>query len=172
MNSNTDFKKLLSEYVSCKSLSSDDKMLTGMKDARKFLLKFFDKISIPAKEIGFGGHEIVFAKTEQHHDLPRVLIYGHYDVQPDNDEEMWDSDPFSLIERNGRLYERGASDNKGCNLTLLFAVRDIIAEHKKLPVNLKFVLEGEEEIGSVSIPKFLNTMKDELHADFALISDT
>jgi hypothetical protein len=56
MNSNTDFKKLLSEYVSCKSVSSDDRMLTGMKGARKFLFKFFDKISIPAKEIGFGGH--------------------------------------------------------------------------------------------------------------------
>ena len=172
MNSNTDFKKLLAEYVSCKSVSSDDRMLSGMKDAREFLLEFFNKISIPAKEIGFGGHEIVFAQTEQHHDLPTVLIYGHYDVQPANDEGMWDSDPFSLVEKNGRLYARGASDNKGCNLTMLLAVRDIIEKNKKLPVNLKFVLEGEEEIGSVSIPKFLNTMKDELYADFALISDT
>ena len=74
MNSNTDFKKLLAEYVSCKSVSSDDRMLSGMKDAREFLLEFFNKISIPAKEIGFGGHEIVFAQTEQHHDLPTVLI--------------------------------------------------------------------------------------------------
>ncbi|MDR1433099.1 MAG: M20/M25/M40 family metallo-hydrolase [Puniceicoccales bacterium] len=167
-----DLKGFLTEYVSHRSVSSDGALESGMAGARGHLMAFFKELSIDAKEIKIGKHAVIFAKTEQVAGRPTILVYGHYDVQPADDVDLWDSAPFVLTERNGRLYGRGVSDNKGCHASILAAVHGMVTAGKKLPVNLKFVLEGEEEIGSCSMPQFLIQMKDELAADFALVADT
>ncbi|MDR1595683.1 MAG: M20/M25/M40 family metallo-hydrolase [Puniceicoccales bacterium] len=165
-------KSFLSDYISCKSVSSDSNLESGMADARRHVIKFLEKLQLDVREVKSGRHAAIFAKSEQKSDRPTVLVYGHYDVQPADDAELWDSDPFVLSERNGRLYARGISDNKGCHSVILAAIHDLTAGAKNLPINLKFVLEGEEEIGSCGMEKFLFQMKDELSADFALVADT
>ncbi|MDR1401543.1 MAG: M20/M25/M40 family metallo-hydrolase [Puniceicoccales bacterium] len=167
-----DLKNFLADYVACKSVSSDSTLESGMAAARRHLIKFFNELSIDAREINIGTHAVVFAKTKQVAGRPTILVYGHYDVQPADEVDLWASDPFTLTERNCHLYGRGVSDNKGPYATILAAVHDIISEGKDLPVNLKFIVEGEEEIGSCGMERFLREMKDELDADFALVADT
>ncbi|MDR2779371.1 MAG: M20/M25/M40 family metallo-hydrolase [Puniceicoccales bacterium] len=167
-----DLKKFLTDYVACKSVSSDLTLENGMADARKHLIQFFKSLAIEAREIKFGRHAVVFAKTEQTSHKPTILVYGHYDVQPADDGALWESDPFILTEKDGRWYGRGTSDNKGCHSAVLMAIYDLMSTQQELPVNLKFILEGEEEIGSRSMPQFLLNMQDELAADFAIVVDT
>jgi acetylornithine deacetylase/succinyl-diaminopimelate desuccinylase-like protein len=167
-----DLKSFLAEYVACKSVSSDSKLGGGMADARRYLVEFFKNLPMDVREVEAGRHAAIFATGRQKPGRPTVLVYGHYDVQPADDVAMWDSNPFSLVERNGRLYGRGVSDNKGCHSTILAAIHDLMAGGNDLPVNIKFVLEGEEEIGSCGMKRFLNDMKGELAADFALVADT
>jgi acetylornithine deacetylase/succinyl-diaminopimelate desuccinylase-like protein len=135
-------------------------------------MEFFSNLSMEVREIKIGKHAVVFAKTTQIPDRPTVLVYGHYDVQPTDDTELWESAPFVLTERNARLYGRGASDNKGPYSAVLAAVHDLITSGQKLNLNLKFIVEGEEEIGSCSIPRLLRTVGNELAADFAIVADT
>ncbi|MDR2737550.1 MAG: M20/M25/M40 family metallo-hydrolase, partial [Puniceicoccales bacterium] len=142
-----DMGKFLANYVACRSVSSDDRSLGGMDDARKLLIETFRDLSIRASEVKIGRHAAVFAETERQTGRPTILVYGHYDVQPADDVELWTSDPFTLVQRNNRWYGRGASDNKGPVTAILAAIHDLLGERKKLPVNLKFVFEGEEEIG-------------------------
>ncbi|MDR2776439.1 MAG: M20/M25/M40 family metallo-hydrolase [Puniceicoccales bacterium] len=167
-----DLKKFLADYVTYQSVSSDFTLENGMAGARKYLIGFFNDLAIEAREVKFGKHAAIFAKTAQKSDKPTILVYGHYDVQPADDVELWTSDPFILTEKDGRWYARGASDNKGCHSAVLVAIHDLMTTKRELPVNLKFILEGEEEIGSCSMPQFLRSMKDELTADFALVVDT
>ncbi|MDR1891084.1 MAG: M20/M25/M40 family metallo-hydrolase [Puniceicoccales bacterium] len=167
-----DLKKFLTDYIACKSVSSDPSSESGMADARRYLIKFFSNLAVKAKEVKVGKHAVVFAQMEQKPNRPTILVYGHYDVQPADDGELWTNDPFVLTEQDGRWYGRGASDNKGCHSAVLMAIHDLMTAKQELPVNLKFVLEGEEEIGSRSMPQFLRSMRDELAADFALVVDT
>ena len=101
-----------------------------------------------------------------------MLIYGHYDVQPAAMEDGWDSDPFEPVERDGRIYARGASDDKGQVMIHLKALESMLAEDRKPPVNLKYVIEGEEEISSPNLVDFVHTNRDRLKCDICLISDT
>ena len=167
-----DFVSYLRQYVACMSISSDDAMNDEMVRARNFLLKFFHDHGISAKEVCCGGHGAVFAHTEYNESLPTILIYGHYDVQPVDNIDDWICHPFSLKEYNGRLYGRGASDNKGSHLAILCAIDDILSQKKSLNVNVEFLIEGEEEIGSATMPDILRSLCDEIHADFALVADT
>jgi acetylornithine deacetylase/succinyl-diaminopimelate desuccinylase-like protein len=167
-----DLKKFLADYITCQSVSSDPALESGMVGARKYLIGFFNGLAIEVREVKFEKHAAIFAKTVQRPDKPTILVYGHYDVQPADDVELWTSNPFILTERDGRWYARGASDNKGCHSAVLMAIHDLMTTKQELPVNLKFILEGEEEIGSCSIPQLLHSMRDELTADFALVVDT
>lgn len=103
--------------------------------------------------------------------LPTALIYGHYDVQPADPEAAWTSPPFSPQVRNGSLYGRGASDNKGGLLAAIQAVEGILKVQGNLPINVKFLLEGEEEVGSPHLEPFLEAHRDALACDFVLSSD-
>jgi acetylornithine deacetylase/succinyl-diaminopimelate desuccinylase-like protein len=100
-----------------------------------------------------------------------LLFYGHYDVQPPEPLEEWDSPPFEPIVREGRLWGRGVADNKGQLLTHVLAVKSYLAVHDSLPVNVKFVFEGEEESGSVHLPEFIEEHRDLLAADLVYTSD-
>jgi acetylornithine deacetylase/succinyl-diaminopimelate desuccinylase-like protein len=119
-----------------------------------------------------GGHPVVYADWLHAAGKPTVLVYTHYDVQPVDPVELWDSPPFVPVVKEGRMLARGASDCK-CHISMhARAVEALLASRKALPVNLKFAIEGEEESSSVHLDAWLDANKERLEADFAVISDT
>ena len=118
-------------------------------------------------------HPLVYADWLHAPGKPTVLCYGHFDVQPPDPLELWESPPFEPTVRNGNIYARGACDDKGQMYMHIKAVEALMnVHHGKLPVNLKFLFEGEEEVGGESISKYVPQHKDQLRADVALVSDT
>src|SRR5205807_3978712 len=102
---------------------------------------------------------------------PTVLLYGHYDVQPPDPLDAWISPPFEPTIRNGRLYARGVGDNKGQHLAQLLALETLLACRNKLPCNVRFLLEGEEEVGSPHMPEFVREHRAEVMANLVITSD-
>ncbi len=120
-----------------------------------------------------GGHPLVLAEWLHAPGAPTVLCYGHYDVQPPDPLDEWVSPPFDPRERNGNLYARGAVDDKGQMYMHLKALESLFAAHGgRLPVNVRVLLEGEEEVGGEGIAAFVRAHPERLRADFALVSDT
>jgi acetylornithine deacetylase/succinyl-diaminopimelate desuccinylase-like protein len=117
-------------------------------------------------------HPVVVAKNEHLSGRRTVLIYGHYDVQPVDPLNLWSSDPFQPEIRDGRIWARGATDNKGQMMAHVLGVEKTLRENGELPVNLIFLFEGEEEIGSPNLAAFLQSHRDELKCDVIAISDT
>jgi acetylornithine deacetylase/succinyl-diaminopimelate desuccinylase-like protein len=103
--------------------------------------------------------------------LPTVLVYGHYDVQPADPFELWETPPFEPQIRNGKIYARGACDDKG-QMYMHIKAFEIMIKNNTLPCNVKFMIEGEEEVGSPNLGPFIQANKDRLKADFILVSDT
>jgi acetylornithine deacetylase/succinyl-diaminopimelate desuccinylase-like protein len=118
------------------------------------------------------GHPIVYAEWLGAPGKPTALLYGHYDVQPPEPLELWDTPPFEPTLRDGKLYARGAVDDKGQVFMHLKAIEAHMKVNGKLPINLKLVIEGEEEVGSENLAKFLRERRSELDADVILVSDT
>ncbi len=118
------------------------------------------------------GHPLVYADWLHAPGKPTVLCYGHYDVQPPDPLDLWLTPPFEPTERDGNLYARGSADDKGQMYMHIKAVEALQAVNGKLPVNLKFLIEGEEEIGGESIAKYVAANPAKLKADVALVSDT
>ncbi|MEM6337136.1 MAG: dipeptidase, partial [Bacteroidota bacterium] len=138
----------------------------------EWLAAEFERIGMQTVEIlETGGHPVVYAHYETDPDAPTVLCYGHYDVQPPDPIELWTTPPFEPTRKNGTLYARGASDDKGQAFMHVKAAEACIAT-EGLPLNVKFVVEGEEEVGSEHLGEFLETHKERLAADIVLISDT
>ncbi|GIO87200.1 peptidase M20 [Paenibacillus faecis] len=118
------------------------------------------------------GHPVVYAEHLHAPGKPTVLVYGHYDVQPVDPLHLWETPPFEPSIRDGKLYARGATDDKGQVFMHIKAAEAILKQEKELPVNLKFCIEGEEEVTSPNLPGFLESHQDKLAADVILISDT
>ena len=118
------------------------------------------------------GHPIVWAHNKHTAGRRTVLIYGHYDVQPPDPLELWDSPPFEPVLKNGYVFARGATDNKGQILAHILGIEETMEQDRDLPVNLHLVIEGEEEIGSGNLGPFLNENRDALKSDVAVVSDT
>jgi acetylornithine deacetylase/succinyl-diaminopimelate desuccinylase-like protein len=118
------------------------------------------------------GHPIVIGEWRAAPGAPTLLVYGHYDVQPPEPLDEWTSPPFEPEIRDGRLYGRGTTDDKGQVYLHLKAVESHIATHGRLPVNVIFVVEGEEEVGSPNLPSFLVQNRERLACDAVVISDT
>ncbi|MEX2011780.1 MAG: dipeptidase [Chloroflexota bacterium] len=119
-----------------------------------------------------GGHPVVYGDWLHAEGAPTVVVYGHYDVQPVDPLDLWDSPPFEPVVKNGRMLARGAADDKGQIHMHLRATEALLATRGRLPVNLKFVFEGEEESSSVHLDRWLEANKTRLKADVAVISDT
>jgi acetylornithine deacetylase/succinyl-diaminopimelate desuccinylase-like protein len=118
------------------------------------------------------GHPLVYADWLHATGKPAALLYGHYDVQPPDPLDEWLSPPFEPTERNGNLYARGAVDDKGQMYMHVKALESLLAAKKGLPLNVRVILEGEEEVGGEGIAAFVASHPPELQADFALVSDT
>ena len=117
------------------------------------------------------GHPVVLAEWLGRPGAPTILVYGHYDVQPPGDEAEWTSPPFEPTVRDGRIYARGATDDKGPVIVALETARRFHEQTGALPLNVRFLIEGEEEIGSPSLPAFLAEHRDELTADLVVSAD-
>ena len=163
----------LKEFVRIPSISGT---LQHREDVRNSACFLQDRM----KEIGFDrvkifdtpGHPIVFGERIEDRRKPTVLIYGHYDVQPVDPLEMWVTPPFEPDVREGRMYGRGTVDDKGQIYIHFKAIESWLKVAKALPLNIKFICEGEEEIGSENLGVFLSTHQELLKSDVALISDT
>jgi len=118
-----------------------------------------------------GGHPIVFGEKIIDPKLPTVLTYGHYDVQPPDPLELWTSGPFEPVVKGGKIYARGACDDKG-QVFMHVKALEAMVKTNTLPCNVKFIIEGEEEVGSSNLGAFLEANKEKLKADIVLVSDT
>ena len=117
-------------------------------------------------------HPLVYADWMHAPGKPTVLCYGHFDVQPPDPLDLWESPPFEPTERNGNLYARGSADDKGQMYSHVKAIEALHAVNGKLPVNVKVLLEGEEEVGGLSVAQYVERNPEKLKADVALVSDT
>ena len=117
------------------------------------------------------GHPIVYGEKRVGDDVPTVLVYGHYDVQPADPLELWDSGPFEPVIKDGKIYARGSADDKG-QMFMHVKALEVMVQTGTLACNIKFMIEGEEEVGSSNLATFLEDHKDLLAADIVLVSDT
>lgn len=170
----TQLLEKLNEFLSIQSVSTDSNHKENMQEAAHFVKDYLDTIGFDRVEKQeTAGHPLIYAEYNQAGpQAPTVLVYGHYDVQPVDPIEEWDSDPFIPEVREGRLYARGASDDKGQVFMHLAVFEAIMKVEGKLPLNVKVCIEGEEEIGSKHLYDILKEKKDIFKADFTVISDS
>jgi acetylornithine deacetylase/succinyl-diaminopimelate desuccinylase-like protein len=141
--------------------------------AAEFVAADMREIGLEHVEISeTGGHPVVYGDWLAAAGRPTILVYAHYDVQPVDPLDLWESPPFEPVVRDGRILARGASDDKGQLHMHLRAIEALLATHGKLPVNLKVIFEGEEESSSVHLDAWLEATREKLKSDFAVISDT
>ncbi|NLC29283.1 MAG: M20 family dipeptidase, partial [Chloroflexi bacterium] len=160
------------DLVRIPSISNDADRRDDMVRAANFLNDYLSKIGFEKTEIfPTALHPIVFAEKKSADPTAKtLLIYGHYDVQPVDPLNEWKSDPFEPEFRGEHLFGRGASDMKGQVMATIFAVESAL-QSGDLPINIKFLIEGEEEIGSVSLEDFIKGHKDLLSCDMILNPD-
>ncbi|WP_156288772.1 dipeptidase [Oceanobacillus salinisoli] len=164
----------LNEFLSIPSVSTDSVHKEDVDKAADFLVTYLQDINFEnVEKQQTGGHPLVYAEYNgAGPDAPTVLFYGHYDVQPVDPIDKWQSDPFQPEIRDGRLYARGSSDDKGQVFMHLAVFEAYMKTEGKLPLNVKVCIEGEEEIGSENLYDVLHKKKGKFQADFAVISDS
>jgi acetylornithine deacetylase/succinyl-diaminopimelate desuccinylase-like protein len=163
----------LKDLLRIPSISTAPENKSDVDRAAQFVADSLKKAGLENVEvIGTAHHPLVYADWLHAPGKPTVLCYGHYDVQPPDPLELWHTPPFEPTERDGNLYARGSADDKGQMYMHVKAVEALRAVNGKLPVNLKFLIEGEEEIGGESIAKYVAANPAKLKADVALVSDT
>ncbi|MGQ9503921.1 MAG: dipeptidase [Thermogutta sp.] len=165
-------EQTLAEFLEIPSVSADPKYSADVRRAAEWVTEFFSRLGLHAELIPpDADHPVVYAETPRREGLPTILVYGHYDVQPAENSTLWKSPPFQPTVRGEAIYARGASDDKGQLLTHLLSVKAWYEVTKSFPVNFKFVIEGEEETGSLVLEKFLDEHRDRLACDCVVVSD-
>lgn len=163
----------LIQFLQIPSISSLSEHKKDMEKAAKWLKEELEKLNIDNVSIDeTDGHPVVYGEWLHLENKPTILFYGHYDVQPVDPLHLWESDPFQPTIRDNKIYARGASDDKGQVFMHLKMIEALLAIYGTLPVNVKFIYEGEEEIGSPNLPKYIEENKEKLKADLIVISDT
>lgn len=173
INQNKDrFINELIELLKIPSISAKTEHKNDMMTCASFIEKKLIQIGCNKVEIcPTNGHPIVYGEIILNPNYPTVLVYGHYDVQPAEPLELWDSPPFVPVIKDEKIYARGAADDKGQFYIHLLAV-EALMQNKQLQCNVKFMIEGEEEIGSNNLETFVKTNKEKLKCDIIVISDT
>jgi acetylornithine deacetylase/succinyl-diaminopimelate desuccinylase-like protein len=161
----------LCDFLCIPSVSTDPERAADVRRAGQWVLNKVKRLGFQAELHETARHPVLFGQRLVREDLPTVLIYGHYDVQPPDPLDEWVTPPFSPTIRDGFIYARGATDNKGQFLTYLEAIAAVGSVNGELPVNVKVLVEGEEEIGSPNLAAFVKQRQHELQADAIAISD-
>ena len=168
-----DFEDELFDYLSIPSVSTEREHRSDVARCARWVGERLEAAGVEATEVvETDGHPIVVGRHDAEPDAPTLLLYGHYDVQPVDPLEEWESPPFEPSVREGRVYARGATDNKGQNHMHLKALEACREAAGRIPVNLRVVLEGEEEVGSPNLEPFLRENRERLDCDAVVISDT
>ena len=162
----------LFELLRIESVSADSKFKKEVDKAADWLVGSFEKINLDnVEKIKTKGHPIVYAEKILDDSFPTILVYGHYDVQPADPYELWDTPPFEPTIKNEKIYARGACDDKG-QMYMHLKAYESLQNTSKINFNIKFMIEGEEECGSDSLEEFVSNNKEKLSADVIVISDT
>ncbi len=159
----------LEDLIKIQSVSADPERFSEVQRSAEKVAELFTAEGFECQIVKQGGQPAVIGEKAGPAGAPTVLLYAHHDVQPENDPADWDSPPWEPTERGERLYARGAADDKAGIATHLAAAR-IFGDD--LPVTLKLFIEGEEEVGSVSLPDLLATYKEQLRSDVIVIADS
>ena len=177
-NHKQEFLNQLTDLLKIPSVSADPAYANDVKKTAEFLKDEFNRIGLDNVEIvPTAGHPIVYAEKIIDTHLPTVLIYGHYDVQPADPIDLWDSPPFEPVIKKtdihpeGAIFARGACDDKGQMYMHVKAVEAMLKSNE-MPCNVKFMIEGEEEVGSENLEAFIKANVQKLKADVILVSDT
>ena len=167
------FLSELKELLRVRSISTLPENKGDCRRAAEMLAAELKRIGMEnARLIETVGHPLVYADWLHAKGKPTVLCYGHYDVQPTDPEEEWLSPPFEPTERDGNLYARGSADDKGQVIAQVKALESLLAANGALPLNVRVLLEGDEEVGGEGIAEYVSSKPPELKSDFALVSDT
>ncbi|RFC42665.1 MAG: Acetylornithine deacetylase/Succinyl-diaminopimelate desuccinylase [Verrucomicrobia bacterium] len=163
---------LLCEFLRFPSVSTDPSRAGAVSACAQWLAGHLAEIGLLSEVHPTPGHPVVVARNLHKLGRPTVLIYGHYDVQPEDPVELWQSAPFEPEIRNGVLFARGSADNKGQIFAHIQGVAQALKNKGEIPVNLIFLVEGEEEIGSPHLEGFLKAHREALRCDIIAVSDT
>jgi acetylornithine deacetylase/succinyl-diaminopimelate desuccinylase-like protein len=162
----------LIEFLRFPSVSADTQFKPHVEACADWLLQRFKKAGLDVEKLPAGGNPVVLARNVHRPGRKTVLIYGHYDVQPPDPLALWQTPPFEPVIRDGRIFARGSTDNKGQIFAHLVGVEKTLQSRGDLPVNIIFLVEGEEETGSPYLEDFLRKNITALTADIVVISDT
>ena len=162
----------LVEFLKIPSISSQSDHDEDTRRAAAFVADELKELGLRVEVTDLGGHPLIYAETEIRPDRKTLLFYGHYDVQPVDPLDLWETPPFEPRIENGIIYARGACDDKGQVYTHLKAVEAYIRQGIELPVNVKFIIEGEEEAGGESIYKYTEQNAEKMACDAIIVSDT
>lgn len=173
------FENDLVEWLKMPSVSTDSAFKDDVRKAGQWLVDKLSGSGFSTELIETKGHPIVYAESPKIEGAPTVLVYGHYDVQPPDPLELWNSPPFEPVVHDRKVYARGATDDKGQLITHVFSAEAWNNCEGNLPVQLKFLIEGEEECGSKALYEFLDgkydgdgpSVNERLQADICVISD-
>src|ERR1700738_3433638 len=163
----------LKTFLRIPSISTLSEHKPDIQKAAEFVRGELAKAGMQNAELIEGeGNPLVYAEWLGAPGKPTLLMYGHYDVQPPDPLEKWKSPPFEPDIRNGNIYARGSADDKGQTLILINAVAGLMKQHGRLPINVKFLIEGEEEVGGEHIENYVKSKPPRLKSDAAVMCDT
>ena len=162
----------LIEFLRFQSVSADRAYRAQVIECANWLEARFRKMGLSAQRFSTLGNPVIVACNERKPGRKTLLIYGHYDVQPPDPLDLWNSPPFEPVVKGGKIFGRGSTDNKGQILAHILGIESALAENHDLPLNLIVLVEGEEEIGSPNLESFLRENKSVLQADVVAVSDT
>jgi succinyl-diaminopimelate desuccinylase len=165
------FEGELAELLRIPSVSADSRRRGEVRRAAEWMLSQFKRLGLAAELVETPGHPLVYAESPPVQGAPVALVYGHYDVQPPEPLEEWISPPFEPTVRDGNIYARGATDDKGQMLTHVKSVEAWMKSEGKLPIQVKFLIEGEEEVGSEQLTPYVRKHHDKLVCNCIVISD-
>lgn len=166
------FIQELIDLLKIKSISADKAFAKDVHESADFIAEKLKEAGADQVEIcQTAGYPIVYGEKLINPDLPTVLVYGHYDVQPPDPIELWTSPPFEPVVKDGKIYARGASDDKG-QMYMHIKAFEMMMRNGGVPCNVKFMIEGEEEVGSDNLETFVRANTERLACDVVLISDT
>jgi acetylornithine deacetylase/succinyl-diaminopimelate desuccinylase-like protein len=161
----------LKDLLRIPSISAQSDYKDDMHKCAQWVSDYIKNLGMKSEILETGGHPLVYGEYHVSDDVPTILIYGHYDVQPVDPLDLWKTTPFEPIEEGGYVVARGATDDKGQLFTHLKGAEAYLKTVGKIPVNIKYMIEGEEEVQSENLPVFIENNKEKFAADVVLVSD-